>query len=88
MKRASRLNEKIVIGYQTFSTEFCIVNDRDANLWRSNSLFFTTPGNSMNPTPLPTPDKYGNGTLYEVLHEVHTIKIHDHRFDARNNLCQ
>ena len=50
--------------------------------------FSLPPGNSMNPTPLPTPDKYGNGTLYEVLHEVHTIKIHDHRFDARNNLCQ
>ena len=27
-------------------------------------------------------------TLYEVLHEVHTIKIRDHPFDARNNLCQ
>ena len=27
-------------------------------------------------------------TLYEVLHEVHTIKIHNHHFGARNNLCQ
>ena len=26
--------------------------------------------------------------LYEVLHEVDTIQIGDHRFDARNNLCQ
>ena len=24
----------------------------------------------------------------EVLHEVQTIKICDHSFDARNNLCQ
>ena len=27
-------------------------------------------------------------TLYQVLHEVATIQIRDHRFDARNNLCQ
>ena len=27
-------------------------------------------------------------TLYQVLHEVDTIQIRDHRFDARNNLCQ
>ena len=25
---------------------------------------------------------------YEVLHEVYTIKSHNHHFDARNNLCQ
>ena len=27
-------------------------------------------------------------TLYQVLHEVDTIKIRDHRFNARNHLCQ
>ena len=27
-------------------------------------------------------------TLYEISHEVHTIKIRSHCFDARNNLCQ
>ena len=44
-------------------------------------LFFTT---------LPTPDKYGNdwGHYNEVFHDIQTIEIRDHRFDARNNLCQ
>ena len=26
--------------------------------------------------------------IYEVLHEVHTIKIRNHHFVARNNLCE
>ena len=52
--------------------------------------------------PPPHPDKYGNDLgncmncmncmkSYQellVLREVHTIKIRDKRFDARNNLCQ
>ena len=41
-----------------------------------DSLFFTSP----------LPRKFR--TLYQVLHEVDTIQIRDHRFDARNNLCQ
>ena len=41
----------------------------------------------------PTPQKIdpaGNDLRHynDVLHDVHTIKIQNHRFDARNNLCQ
>ena len=56
-------------------------------------LFFTTPRNFNGP-PRPTrqidPDPKGNdlGQIYEVLHDVHTIKFRNHRFDPRNNLCQ
>ena len=61
-----------------------------------DSLFFTTSPppapnlNSMNPAPPPHPRQISKWlrTLYEVLHEVHTLKICDHRFDARNNCCQ
>ena len=49
-----------------------------------DSLFFIKPPN--NPTP-PPPTLRKFRTLYEVLHEVDTIKICDHRFDARNNHC-
>ena len=56
-------------------------------------LFFTTcppsPGTSMNAALTSHPWQIWEWlrTLYEVLHEVHTIKIRDHRFHARNNLC-
>ena len=46
------------------------------DLKSGDSLFFTSP----------LPRKFR--TLYQVLHEVDTIHIRDHRFDARNNLCQ
>ena len=46
------------------------------DLKSGDSLFFTSP----------LPRKFR--TLYQVLHEVDTIQIRDHRFDARNNLCQ
>ena len=46
------------------------------DLKSGDSLFFTSP----------LPWKFR--TLYQVLHEVDTIQIRDHRFDARNNLCQ
>ena len=46
------------------------------DLKSGDSLFFTS--------PLPQKCR----TLYQVLHEVDTIQIRDHRFDARNNLCQ
>ena len=46
------------------------------DLKSGDSLFFTSA----------LPRKFR--TLYQVLHEVDTIQIRDHRFDARNNLCQ
>ena len=48
-------------------------------------LFFTTP-----PPPKywPSPQWEWLRTLYGILHDLHTIKIRNHRFDARNNLCQ
>ena len=53
-------------------------------------LFFTTPPPRFQRRPPPPPykDKLTQPqwewlkTLYEVLHEVHTIKLCDHRFDA------
>ena len=57
------------------------------DLKSGDCLFFTT----LPPTP---PKKKLNPagkwlrTLYDVLHDVHTIKIQNHRFDARNNRCQ
>ena len=46
------------------------------DLKSGDSLFFTSH----------LPRKFR--TLYRVLHEVDTIQIRDHHFDARNNLCQ
>ena len=54
-------------------------------------LFFTTPPPRFQRRPPPPPhkDKLTQPqwewlkTLYEVLHEVHTIKLCDHRFDAK-----
>ena len=46
------------------------------DLKSGHSLFFTSP----------LPRKFR--TLYQVLHDVDTIQIRHHRFDARNNLCQ
>ena len=65
---------------------------RDANLRRSKiwrlSLFhypqkFNEPGPPPPPHPSPHPRQIWKSlrTLYEVLHEVYTIKIRDHRFD-------
>ena len=58
------------------------------DLKSGDSLFFTTPRNSMNPAPPPPfPSPHPRQiwkslrTLYEVLHEVYTLKIRDHRFD-------
>ena len=36
----------------------------------------------------PSPQWEWLRTLHDVLHDSHTIKIRNHRFDARNNLCQ
>ena len=61
------------------------------------SLLFTPPpptttGISTSPPPQqidPAPNGNDLGHYnYEVLHEVYTIKSHNHHFDARNNLCQ
>ena len=44
------------------------------------------------PSPLrqidPAPNRNDLDHYNEVFHELHTIKICHHRFDARNNLCQ
>ena len=57
-----------------------------SDLKSGDSLFFTTPTLQISTDPPPTnwtsPQWEWLRTLYEVLHELHTIKIHDHRFDA------
>ena len=40
------------------------------------------------PENWPSPQWEWLGTLYEVLHDTHTIKIRNHCFYATNNLCQ
>ena len=60
------------------------------------SLLFTPPPHHRRNFNIPPPqqiDPAPNGNdlghyNYEVLHEVYTIKSHNHHFDARNNLCQ
>ena len=51
---------------------------RDANLWRftiwRSTHFFSLPP--------PNPQREWLRTLHDVMHEVHTIKIHDHQFAA------
>ena len=51
------------------------------DLKSGDSLFITSP-------PPHPPPPWKLRTLYQVLHEVGTVKIRGHRFDARNNLCQ
>ena len=65
------------------------------DLKSGDSLFFTTLPPSpkkfnepLSPSPHPWQIWEWLRTLYDVLHEVHTIKTRNHRFDARNNLCQ
>ena len=62
------------------------------DLKSGDCLFFTTPRNFNDcpppPKNWPSPQWEWLRTLYDVLHDVHTIKIRNHRFDARNNLCQ
>ena len=57
---------------------------RDANFWGSKmwrlSVFYPPPS-----LPLLL---WKVRTLYQVLHQLYTIKMQYHRFDARNNLCQ
>ena len=64
------------------------------DLKSGDCLFFTIPRN-FNETPPPHPQKNWPSpqwewprTLYDVLHDAHTIKIRNHCFGARNNLCQ
>ena len=77
------------------------VYSRDANLWRSKiwilSFIHSPPPphhrRNFNIPPPQQIDPAPNGNdlghyNYEVLHEVYTIKSHNHHFDARNNLCQ
>ena len=56
------------------------------NLKSGDPLFFTIPTRQISTTPpaanWPSPQWEWLRTLYEVLHDVHTIKIHDHCFNA------
>ena len=58
---------------------------RDANFWGSKmwrlSVFYPPPP----PLPLLL---WKFRTLYQVLHQLCTVKMQYHRFDARHNLCQ
>ena len=69
------------------------VYSRDANLWRSKIWILSFIHSFQHPPPPqqidPAPNENDLGHYnYEVLHEVYTIKSHNHHFDARNNLCQ
>ena len=61
------------------------------DLKSGDCLFFTTPPPGISttgpPKNWPSPQWEWLRTLYDVLHDVHTIKIRNHHFDARNNLC-
>ena len=54
------------------------------DLKSGDTLFSTT----RPPTNWPSPQWERLRMLHAVLHEVHTIKIHNHHFDARNSLYQ
>ena len=73
--------------------------NRDANLWRSkigrlSFLSLPLPRNFDELHPPPPPDKLTQppmGMTLDIIWSltwIHTIKIRNHRFDARNNLCQ
>ena len=79
------------------STFFCPPG-RDANLSQSKiwrlSFFSLTQLPEFQRTPPPhdkltqPPMGMTQDNIFEVLHEVHTMKICNHHFDDRNNLCQ
>ena len=57
------------------------------DLKSGDCLFFHYPPPPRKIDPAPN----GNDSLHYMtsfLHDVHTIKIRNHHFDARNNLCQ
>ena len=65
------------------------------DLKSGDSLFFTTPPPEFQQTPSPTPpDKLTQPPMRMTLDIawsltwIHTAKIRNHCFDARNNLCQ
>ena len=49
---------------------------------------FNEPPPPSSPENWPSPQWEWLGTLYDVLHDTHTIKIWNHCFYATNNLCQ
>ena len=67
---------------------------RDANLWRAKiwrlSFFHYPPEFKLTPPPppprTPSPQWEWLRAICEALHEVHTMVIRNHRFDARNNI--
>ena len=81
-------------GVFVFIFSKCTVSEMptSGDLKSGDSLFHCPTGISTYPPPSPTnwpsPQWEWLRTLNEVLHWVHTIKIRNHRFDARNNLCQ
>ena len=55
------------------------------DLKSGDSLFYTPPPPDKLTQP---PMGMTQDIIYEVLHEVHTIKIRNHHFVARDNLCE
>ena len=92
-----------LLSYVTVSRS-CRLSEFDPNtemptpgdLKSGDCLFFTTPpppGIILTEPPpppknWPSPQLEWLRTLYDVLRDVHTIKIQNHHLDARNNLCQ
>ena len=61
------------------------------DLKSGDCLFFHHPPQNFNDPRLeidPAPNRNDLDHYNEVFHELHTIKICHHRFDARKNLCQ
>ena len=56
------------------------------DLKSGDSLFIAPPLRQIDPAP--NGNNLGHHKLYEVLHEVHTIKIRNHHFVAKDNLCE
>ena len=75
--------------FLTIACTFDIILPEMPTSWDLKSgdcLFFTS---CPPPTPLknwPSPQWEWLRTLYDFFHDVHSIKIRNHRFDARNNL--
>ena len=93
-KDAFHFNTKVPCFFNSLSPDILTEMPTSGDLKSGDCLFFTTPTPwNFNDPPArkknwPSPQCECLRTLYDVLHDVHTIKIRNHSFDARNNLCQ